>query len=231
MDVGMEESRGEAGAGTDGAPLRRRVLVLLNPRAGRRRSLTRARRRIAAHTGLALDLIVPDPDDHDAQSDHARRAVRDGVDAVVVRGGDGMVGAGFAFVARHHPGGSAVPLGVVPAGTGNEFARAAGLARRNPRQALDAVLAALQAPQMRADDVDALWLRITSDAGATSQRWVANSVNIGFDAQVNRRADALRGSPGPPGTWSRSGSRYAGSGPWRSTSPWTTNPSDAGTRP
>lgn len=198
-DVPMDRTGSDevVGAAEDEVPLRRRVLVLLNPRAGRRRTLERARRRIAEHSSLSLELIVPDPSDHAAQMSRARRAVGEGVDAVVVRGGDGMVGAGFALAAEGAEGDRAVPLGVVPAGTGNDFARAAGLARHDPRKALDVVLRALESPSMSTSEVDALRLLVTVDQGVREERWVANSVNIGFDAQVNRRAEVLRVLPGP----------------------------------
>lgn len=194
----------------DGAPaVRRRVLVLLNPRAGRRRGLVRAEARLRERPGLAVDLVVPDPADHAAQLAAARAALAEGVDAVVVRGGDGMVGAGFGLVCDHAAAtGRRVPLGIVPAGTGNDVARAAGLHRHDPRAALETVLRALEAPTVRTRDVDALRVTVTRPATAADgeadgadvvvqRRWAANSVNIGFDARVNARANRLRRLPGP----------------------------------
>lgn len=156
--------------------------------------MARARRRIEAYTGLSVELIVPEPGNHAAQMEQARAVIAEGVDAVVVRGGDGMVAAGLSLVLGAQ--GDPIPLGVVPAGTGNDFARATGLSRRDPREALDVVLRALERPVMRVVAVDALRLRVSTDGAVHDERWVANSVNIGFDAQVNRRADALTRVPG-----------------------------------
>ena len=189
--------------------VRRRVLVLLNPHAGRRRSLARAEARLRERPGLSVDLVVPDPADRAAQLTAARAALADGVDAVVVRGGDGMVGAGFGLVCDHAAAtGRRVPLGIVPAGTGNDVAGAAGLHRHDPRAALEAVLRALEAPHVRTRAVDALRVSVTRPATGpedeadgtgvvVTRHWAANSVNIGFDAQVNARANRLRRVPGP----------------------------------
>lgn len=127
----------------------------------------------------------------------------------MVRGGDGMVGAGFGLVCDHAAAtGRRVPPGIVPAGTGNDVARAAGLHRHDPRAALEAVLRALEAPAPPTRDVDALRVTVTRPATArdgpadgadvvVDRRWAANSVNIGFDARVNARANRLRRVPGP----------------------------------
>src|SRR5690606_33720661 len=56
----------------------------------------------------------------------ARQAVRDGLDALVVVGGDGTVNLGAQVVA-----GTDVPLGILAAGTGDDVARSVGLPRRD----------------------------------------------------------------------------------------------------
>lgn len=174
-----------------GAPTRR-VLLLLNPAARQARALRHAQRRIEGHPGLHIDLIVPDASDQAIQFDQARAAVEEGVDVVVVCGGDGMVSVGVSLVA-----GRGTPLGVIPAGTGNDFARAAGIPRRC-EPALQRVLRALSQPQLPVRAVDAL--RVHAEAhddgvGGARWRWAANSVNIGFDARVNQRANADRRTP------------------------------------
>ena len=168
----------------------RRVLVLLNPHA------TRDRRAIStALTAGArrLELSVPDGADQQAQFARARAVVDSGVDAVVVIGGDGTVAAGVALVA-----GTETPLAVIPAGTGNDFARAAGIRTRRPGRRLAEVLTRLAEGPLTARAVDALRLGVVTDAEgakASLDLWVANSVNIGFDALVNQRANTLRRLP------------------------------------
>ncbi|WP_300345222.1 diacylglycerol kinase family protein [Nesterenkonia sp.] len=201
-----------------GRPIRRRVLVLLNPAAGQGWALERAQQHLDRRAGLQCELIVPDPSDQRAQMEAARSAVDRGLDAVVVYGGDGMVSAGVGLTAER-----GIPLGVVPVGTGNDFARAAGIPRGRSQQAVGRVLDALEQPSLPSRPVDALRLTVTqhpstpaphtaapgaaapgvpatdaeSRAEQVSPRWVGNSVNIGFDARVNRRANQLSSVPGP----------------------------------
>jgi diacylglycerol kinase (ATP) len=104
--------------------------------------------------------------------DLARRAVSDGVDALVVVGGDGLVHVGVQAVA-----GTRTALGVVPSGAGNDLARALGLARSDPRRSADVVVAA----RTRRIDVGRI--------GATS---FVTVLAAGFDALVNERANAMR---------------------------------------
>lgn len=85
----------------------------------------------------------------------------------------------------------AVPLGIVPTGSGNDFARAVGIPRRTS-EAVRRLLEALQQPELPLRPVDALRLKSSFEPGF---RWAANSVNIGFDARVNQRANAQRGVP------------------------------------
>jgi diacylglycerol kinase (ATP) len=190
----------------------RRGLVLLNPGAGGRTVLQSTLRQLQPRGGPDLDLVVPDPSDQEEQLREAQAVVEQGVDAVVVCGGDGMVGLGVNLVAQKE-----IPLGIVPTGSGNDFARAADIPRRHAN-ALHRVLQALAQPELPVRRVDAIRLKISyapssqPKAGASAQSlevvearersenavrvlWVANSVNIGFDAQVNQRANAQRRVP------------------------------------
>jgi diacylglycerol kinase family enzyme len=101
----------------------RRVRVLLNPRSGFGLALSRVMGAVQAHW-----------DDEDCEVSYqfsrnaedgagkARRAIDEGVDTLLVAGGDGMVNTiGAALV------GSEVALGVIPTGSGNGFARHFGI--------------------------------------------------------------------------------------------------------
>ncbi len=105
---------------------------------------------------------------------------------MVVCGGDGMVSRAVNLVAQR-----AVPLGIVPTGSGNDFARVLGIPRRTS-EAVRQLLRALDQPELPLRSVDALRLRSSFEPGS---RWVANSVNIGFDARVNQRANLQRRVP------------------------------------
>ncbi len=126
----------------------------------------------------------------------AVQAVRAGVDALVVVGGDGL-----AHLAVQALAGTTVPLAVVPAGTGNDLARALGVPRDRPLAAADLVADALAAGRVRPLDL----LRVRSGAGerpvATRVATrVATVVATGFDSRVTERANAMR--------WPRGQARY-----------------------
>ncbi len=70
--------------------------------------------------------------DADEAFDRVRNRVADGVDGLVAVGGDGLVNIALQVVA-----GTDVPLGIVPAGTGNDIARALGLPLDDPVAAVD----------------------------------------------------------------------------------------------
>ena len=73
-----------------------------------------------------------------SDAEHARRLVDDaldrGTDALVVAGGDGIISVALQALALGD-----VPLGVIPAGTGNDHAREYRLPTGDPEAAADVV--------------------------------------------------------------------------------------------
>ena len=117
------------------------------------------------------------------------QAAASGADVLAVMGGDGMAHLGVNAVAAHaaaHPDGPALALGLIPAGTGNDFARSLGF---DPGD-LDAATAALATGATRPVDL----LRVSrAPAGDDAvDRWVGTVVATGFDALVNARANRMR---------------------------------------
>jgi len=110
----------------------------------------------------------------------ARAALADGADALLVCGGDGLVNLGFQIVA-----GTDVPLGVLPAGTGNDFARTIGVPRG------DAAAAAAHLLEARHQRLD---------LARAGDRWFTTVLAAGFDAIVNERANKM--------TWPTGQMRY-----------------------
>ena len=158
----------------------RQIALLINPTSGRGRG-ARVGREVAARlrdAGLAVRELSG-RDVRESQ-DLAREAVEQETDALVVVGGDGMVHLGLQAV-----GGTDVPFGVAPAGTGNDFARAVGVPLRDPIAAADIVVAGTER-------------RI--DLGRTGSQWFGGVVAAGFDARVNDRANRM--------TWPRGRMRY-----------------------
>ena len=101
----------------------------------------------------------------------ARQCVADGIEALVVCGGDGMVHLGVQAVA-----GTDTPLGIIPAGTGNDVARYLDLPRSDPALAADVVARGKE--------------RVIDLARVGSVHFVT-VLAAGFDAIVNERANAM----------------------------------------
>lgn len=118
-------------------------------------------------------------------SDLLRTALELGTDAVVVAGGDGTVHLALQEVA-----GTGIPLGIIPAGTGNDFASTLGL------KELDVAAAAETIAAGRTRVIDLA--RVTRVDGST--QYFGSVLASGFDSKVNDRANAMR--------WPRGGSRY-----------------------
>ncbi|MDO5083436.1 MAG: YegS/Rv2252/BmrU family lipid kinase [Arachnia propionica] len=97
-------------------------------------------------------------------------------DALLVMGGDGMAHLGLNAAA-----GTRTTLGVIPAGTGNDFVRGLGLPR-----SIDEAVSVVVAGRSRTVDLT----RITNPA--FPQRYVGAVVSTGYDARVNRATNEIR---------------------------------------
>jgi diacylglycerol kinase (ATP) len=161
------------------------VAVLANPAAGRGRPGQLLPGILARLGGTGRPVRLLEADSAGQAEMACRAAVAAGVAALVAVGGDGTVHIALQAVA-----GSGVPLGIVPAGTGNDFAAAVGIPL-DPPSAADTVVAALAAGRTRPVDL----ARITSCDGET--RWYGAVLGAGFDAIVNERANAMRFPRGP----------------------------------
>jgi diacylglycerol kinase (ATP) len=161
------------------------VALLVNPVARSGAAATagaRAAERLRAH-GIRTSLVCGQSA---AESTRLlRQAVDGGADAVVVAGGDGTVGLALQVIA-----GTPVPLGIVPAGTGNDLATALGMRELDPDAAADTVAAGAT----RTIDL----ARVHRPDG--SMRLFGTVLASGFDARVNDRANAMR--------WPRGHRRY-----------------------
>lgn len=159
------------------------VTLLANPTAGRGRGakLTSAVRDRLTAAGLRVDLAQGRDAAHSAEL--ARAHVGRGTAALVVLGGDGM-----AFLALQALAGTATPLGIVPAGTGNDLAGALGVPE-DPMAAADQVAAAVLGGHTR-----------PVDAVRAGERWWGSVLCAGFDSAVNARVNAMR--------WPRGRLRY-----------------------
>lgn len=112
----------------------------------------------------------------------ALRAGSQTVAAVVAVGGDGMVHLVLQSLHTLRDQGIAVPLGLVPAGSGNDLARFHGVASRDVERAAGRVLRGLESPPRAMDLV-----HVTCADG--TRHVCATAVCLGLDARVNARAN------------------------------------------
>ena len=159
--------------------------VFVNPAARGGTAAASAARAIARliELGVRVDVIHA-RDEADAAARVAAVTPRP-PDVVVVAGGDGTVGGAINVLAA-----TRIPLGIIPCGTGNDFASALGLGDASPERAADVIATG------RSRVVDLA--RVTRVDG--TQHFFATVLASGFDSRVNDRANAMR--------WPRGRRRY-----------------------
>lgn len=153
------------------------IALLVNPASGRRRSAVLAVRLKEALRAAGARVHVYTGRSAADSRRLARLAVSDRPDALVAVGGDGLVHQALQGVV-----GSDVPLAVVPAGTGNDIARAFGTGRATARGMARAILDG----RTRPSDV----VRLTLADG--TRRYYLSVLACGFDARVNERVNNFR---------------------------------------
>ncbi len=155
----------------------RPLTILFNPRAGGARGPTPAglAHALKAHR---LDFEIVQPTSAAELAERAREAAIAG-STVVVAGGDGTIHAAANGVL-----GAGVPdaeLGVIPLGSGNDFAHSLG----RVGQDLEAAVNALATPLIQPIDVGRV----------NGSEYFVNGLGVGFDAEVVRRRGGRRVGP------------------------------------
>ncbi|MGZ4466886.1 MAG: diacylglycerol kinase [Nocardioidaceae bacterium] len=158
----------------------REIALLTNPTSGKGRGARTAA--IALPRLREAGFVVRNLSGRDADEalELARQCVADGIESLVVCGGDGMVHLAVQALA-----GSDVNLGLIPSGTGNDVARYLDIPRRDPQAAADVVIGS----RVRKIDL--------AKVGATQ---FVTVLAAGFDSKVNERANAM--------TWPKGQMRY-----------------------
>jgi len=156
---------------------------VLNPAAGRG-AAARALDPIARefhHQGWSVEVERTERPGHGAEL--AARAVQAGAQRIVAVGGDGTVHDVANGLLRHGRGGRGgdVALGVVPIGSGNDFAKLVGVYRHSPVRAVRRLVTAQTA---------------RFDAGLVCDEYFVNSVGFGFGPEVVRVRNAMPGLSG-----------------------------------
>jgi diacylglycerol kinase (ATP) len=156
------------------------IALLTNPTSGKGRgtSIVEAVLPRLREAGFSVRNLMGR--DADETLELARGCVADGVESLVVVGGDGMVHLALQAVA-----GTETRLGLIPAGTGNDVARYFDIPRRDTAAATDVVIGGRER-------------RV--DLARTGSTYFLTVMAAGFDAVVNERANQM--------TWPKGQMRY-----------------------
>ena len=152
--------------------------LFLNPIAGRGRAKRRLPRILQLLEASGIHAVVHQSTAVSDLEHQVREAVRDGAKQPIVAGGDGSIHEAVNGIME--AGGEAA-LGVVPVGTGNDFAKAAGIPL--DWESATTLLARRVADGARPRRID---------LGRMNGRWFANGAGIGLDAKVTQIARSYR---------------------------------------
>lgn len=163
----------------------KRVTVLTNPASGHGSASHAAERAITQLHRRGVDVVAIAGRD----STHARQLVEGALerdmDALVVVGGDGIISLALQVLAQ-----TDIPLGIVPAGTGNDHAREFGIPAKDPEAAADVIANG---------NISQVDLGRISGADGTD-RWFGTVMAAGFDSLVTDRTNRM--------TWPHGRMRY-----------------------
>jgi len=142
-----------------------KIRLLLNGQKRENPRVNEAITWVRQHHFFALDLhTIYDPSEIDTM---LRDAVEDGIERIIAGGGDGTLNLVLNALMRL-PKETRPEMAILPVGTANDFARAAGL----PLDPLEALLLAIDGSAS------------SVDIGQVNERWFLNVASGGFGAQV-----------------------------------------------
>lgn len=153
-----------------------KVTVLTNPVSGHGGAVEASQHAIARLRHRGVDVIEIVGENAEDARHLLTAAIENGTDAVVATGGDGLITNALQVLA-----GTTVPLGIIPAGTGNDHAREFHIPTKDPEAAANIV----------ADG----WTE-TIDLGRIRDRqgvdkWFGTVAASGFDSLVTDRANRM----------------------------------------
>jgi len=154
------------------------VSLFVNPTAGRGRAGRRLSRIAALLEQAGIEFEPYQSQTIGDLEDQVRSQVNRGTDRIVVVGGDGSVHEAVnGIMGADNP----ARLGVIPSGTGNDFAKACYIS-----------LDWEHATQLLAERIKVDATSRCIDIGRMNERYFANGAGIGFDAKVTRVARSYR---------------------------------------
>jgi diacylglycerol kinase (ATP) len=154
------------------------VPLFLNPTAGRGRAGRRVPRIMEILEGAGVTASINFSRSIGDLERQVREQVQAGEQRILVAGGDGSIHEAVNGILSAN---SYAALGVIPSGTGNDFAKACSIP-----------LDWEQATQLLASRLTANSPPRHIDIGRMNDRYFANGAGIGFDAKVTRIARSIR---------------------------------------
>lgn len=146
--------------------------LLCNPTSGGGRG-GKIKEHVISHLqNLEIDFLDLSGVNADAAKMNLKTLELERISNLIVIGGDGLIHLAIQKLAR-----SAVPLLIIPAGTGNDFARSLGLNINQPLENLSLL------NEMKSTEVD---------LGLVAGEYFAQILSTGFDSLVNERANQMR---------------------------------------
>ncbi|MGZ5349201.1 MAG: diacylglycerol/lipid kinase family protein [Actinomycetota bacterium] len=159
------------------------VVVVANPTAGRGKAGRLIGKADAILHDLRVEHEVRVSESGDDLEATVRHAAEDGAGIVAVLGGDGTVSLGANGVL-----GTGAALAILPAGTGDDFAKVIGAGR------FDAAVRLLANPKIVPIDLVSL-------VAGVEHRHFVNIAGAGFDSEVNETANGMSVRLGGTGTY------------------------------
>lgn len=152
--------------------------LFLNPTAGRGRAGRRQARIVELLQKRHLPLQLHQSRAVGDLEEQVKNHVDQGARQIIVAGGDGSVHEAINGIMRSE---NSAALGLIPTGTGNDFAKACGIP-----------LTWEHAAELLADRIAAGQYAKTIDIGRMNERHFGNGAGIGLDAKVTRIARSYR---------------------------------------
>lgn len=155
----------------------RKIMIIVNRRSGMGRGdkclkeIVRWKKNIIAGEDVMIDIQLTSANGENSATNLANRSVIEGYDLIIGVGGDGT----FNEIANALAG-SGVPLGIVKAGNGNDFAKTFGI----PNKTLDALSVILTGNI------------VNIDVGSVNGKIFIDSVGFGLNARIVRWTESFK---------------------------------------
>lgn len=146
--------------------------LVINPTSGRRKGAAIGAEVAWSFASAGHETQTIQGDSASDARDQLKQAIDLGLDSVVVIGGDGALHSVLDYIAD-----SDLTFGLIPAGTGNDTARALDIPLKDTKAAVDIILKGRTR---------------TIDLAKAGESYVATVVATGFDSKVNERADSMK---------------------------------------